>query len=485
MKRTPVLALVPACVLLTVSLAAATGDGKIPVTTVSDAARKEFLQGRELADNLRLADAIAHFDKAIALDPNFASAELARANVAPTVKDFQLHLDRAVALSSKASEGERLAILAAQAGSVGNAAKVREYLERSATLFPKDERAQFAVGAFYQGQQELPKAIAAFKAAIAIAPEFPPAYNNLGYAYRTTGDYAGAEAAFKKYAELIPNDPNPYDSYGELLMKLGRFDESMTQYRKALALDPHFIASRIGLAMNALYTGKPEVATSDLNELYNQARNDGERRQALFVQAVVDADQGKLDEAVHEAEQEFGIAERLGDAGAMTQDLNFKANILLGEGKADQALATFEKAQQTTDGSNLSPAVKQATRLFHHSNLAAVAIARNDLATARAEADSFAQASAGNRNGFQIRLAHELAGRIALAAGQYDAAITELLQANLQDPYNLYRLALAYRGKGDAGNARDYAGQAAHWNSLPAINYALVRTKALRLMEST
>ena len=49
----------------------------------------------------------------------------------------------------------------------------------------------------------------------------------LGYAYRQEGDYANAEQAFKKYIELIPNDPNPYDSYAELLLKMGKFDESI------------------------------------------------------------------------------------------------------------------------------------------------------------------------------------------------------------------------------------------------------------------
>ena len=64
------------------SPSAATGNnGKIAVTTSSEEARKEFLAGRDLAEKLRITDSIAHFDKAISLDPNFALAELNRANV--------------------------------------------------------------------------------------------------------------------------------------------------------------------------------------------------------------------------------------------------------------------------------------------------------------------------------------------------------------------------------------------------------------------
>ena len=61
---------------------------------------------------------------------------------------------------------------------------------------------------------------------------------------------------FKKYVELIPADPNPYDSYAELLLKMGRFDESVANYQKALAIDSNFSSSRIGIATNLMYEGK-------------------------------------------------------------------------------------------------------------------------------------------------------------------------------------------------------------------------------------
>src|SRR5215204_2554589 len=71
--------------------------GKIAVTTSSEEARKEFLAGRDLSEKLRNTDSIAHFDKAISLDPNFALAELNRANVSPSAKEFFEHLKKAVA----------------------------------------------------------------------------------------------------------------------------------------------------------------------------------------------------------------------------------------------------------------------------------------------------------------------------------------------------------------------------------------------------
>ena len=63
-----------------------TAAGKIPITTSSEEARKEFLTGRDLNEKLLVQDSIAHYDKAISLDANFAYAELNRAGVSPTGK---------------------------------------------------------------------------------------------------------------------------------------------------------------------------------------------------------------------------------------------------------------------------------------------------------------------------------------------------------------------------------------------------------------
>src|SRR6266498_5022117 len=113
-------------------------SGKIPVTTASEEARKEFLQGRDLQEKLLIQDSIQHFDKAISLDPNFALAELNRANVSPTGKEFFEHLNKAVSLSDKASDGERMLIQATEAGVNANPTKQKEILERLVAAYPND-----------------------------------------------------------------------------------------------------------------------------------------------------------------------------------------------------------------------------------------------------------------------------------------------------------------------------------------------------------
>src|SRR5260370_7130999 len=81
---------------------AATG-GKVSIITKSEDARKEFLQGRDLSERLLAQDSLEHFDKALALDPDFASAELARANNSPTPKEFFQHPNKPLTLTAQPS----------------------------------------------------------------------------------------------------------------------------------------------------------------------------------------------------------------------------------------------------------------------------------------------------------------------------------------------------------------------------------------------
>jgi tetratricopeptide (TPR) repeat protein len=459
-----------------------TGDsGKIAVTTTSEDARKEFLQGRDLQEKLLIQDSIQHFDKALSLDPNFALAELNRAQVSPTGKEFFDHLKKAVALADKASNGEKLLILGNEAGANGNAAKQKELLEQLVAAYPNDERAHFNLGGYYFGQQDFSQAIEHYKKATEINPTYSGAFNILGYAYRQNNDNANAEVAFKKYTELIPNDPNPYDSLAELYLKMGRFDEAITQYRKALTIDPNFINSYQGIASALMYQGKPDEAAAELQKLTDKARSDAERRTALFALTVVDVDSGKMDKALEEVDKQYALGEKTNDVAGMTGDLQLKGNILLEMGNADEAKAAFEKLVKMTDESSLSQEIKDNAKLFNHFNMARVAIAKKDMATAKTEADAFSKGTASLKNPFQTKQSHGLLGMIALEAKDYDGALAELQQANPQNPYDLYRTCQAYQGKGDMAKAKEFCTKAATFNSLPQLNLAFVRAKAAKV----
>jgi tetratricopeptide (TPR) repeat protein len=465
----------------TAAASPSSNNGKLPITTASEEAKKEFLQGRDLAERLLVHDSIQHFDKAIALDSNFASAELGRANSSPTAKEFFDHLKRAVSLADKASEGEKLLILAGEAGANGDVTKQKEYLDKLVAAYPNEERVHFNLGGYYFGQQDYGQAIEQYKKATELNPNYSTAYNILGYAYRQNGDYPNAENAFKKYIELIPNDPNPYDSYGELLLKMGKYEDSIAQYRKALSIDPNFVNSHFAISAALIYLGKPDEAAAELQKMIGKARSDGERRTALFGMAVADVDSGKLDKALEDMDREYAVGEKINDIASMTGDLQTKGTILLEMGKFDEAKDLFERVFKLTQDSTLSQEIKDNAKLFHHFNLSTVALGKKDSATAKTEAEEFRKGAEASKNPAQIRQAHQLAGMIALAEKDYDKAITEFEQTGQQNPQNFYRLCQAYQGKGDNAKAKEFCTKAAGFNSLPQLNYAFIRTKAQKM----
>ncbi len=302
---------------------------KIPVTTSSAEAKEEFLKGRDLFDKLRAQNSLQYFDNAIKKDKGFALAYYYNALASPTPQKFFDNIDKAVALANKVSEGEKLVILSAQAGAYGKLVKQKEYLTELVKLYPNDERALTLLGTFYFGQQQFDEAVVQLRKANKVAPDYSAPYNMLGYSLKSLGKYDDAEKAFQEYTKLIPDDPNPYDSYGELLMKSGKFEESITQYRKALSIDPNFVASRVGISNDYNYLGKYEEARSELQKLYNMARNDGEKRIALFTLAVSYADQGNNDMAVKQIESEYEIGKQINDPSAISADLNTELKYLV------------------------------------------------------------------------------------------------------------------------------------------------------------
>ncbi len=455
--------------------------GAIPITTSSEEARRLYLEGRNLSEQLRAHDGRKLYEQAVAKDPSFAMAHYQLAVNSATAKDFFDHLKEAVARSDQATEGERLVILATQAGGNADAAKAQQYLEELVEKYPDDERAHFQLGNNYFGRQEYDKAIEQYKKATTINPNYSPAYNSLGYAYRPLEKYDDAEVAFKKYIELIPDDPNPYDSYAELLMKTGRFDESIAQYKKALEKDSNFVASRVGIANNLMLQGKHAEGLKVMDDLYRRARDDGEKRTALFVKSVILVDGGKTDAAVKEIQKEYELDATLKDSANMSGDAQLIGNILLDAGRTGEAAKRFQQALELVEKSSLSDDLKQDTRLADRFNRGRIALAKGDMETAKTEAAAYLEGSESRQNPFRIRQAHELTGVIALKEKKYDDAIAHLGQANQQDPQVVYWTALAWKGKGDAAKAKELGAKAANANLLPLVTYAFIREDAKKM----
>ena len=459
-------------------------ENKISITTDSESAKEDFLKGRELFEKLRARESLQFFESAISKDKNFALAYYYHSLANPTNKGFFEDLDNALNNAEKISEGEQLFIKALKAGVDGDQKKQEDFLLKLVRAYPNDERAHFQIGQFYFGQQKFDLAIEHLKKCTDLAPDYSNAYNMLGYSYRSLENYSEAEKAFKIYIELIPDDPNPYDSYAEMLSKIGRYEESIEQYKKALSINPDFFNSYMGISNNLIYMDKYEDAVENCNSAFAIAKNDGERRFALFTNTVAYVDAGKTNEALAEMGKQFEIAKNNNDPAAMNGDLNLMGNILFEAGRFDKAKIKFVEALKVIEDSKLADEVKENNRRLNLYNLGRIALKTGNIEEAKNLADEFSNKSEKANSTFQIWLAHSLNGSIALAENDYKKAISEFEKSNLQNPQTFYNLALAFSGEGNKLEAKKYAEKCASFNALININQSFVRNKAKEFLKT-
>jgi len=283
---------------------------------------------------------------------------------------------------------------------------------------------------------------------------------------------------------LIPDEPNPYDSYAELLMKIGRFRESIVQYEKALSINPNFANSYVGIGNDYIFLGEPVQARNSFTKLGFIARNDGEKRAAHAWAAISYLHEGNTVKALEEVGRQYDIAKQGDDRFAMAGDLGLIAEILLEAGRTDEAEAKFTASVEMAQSAIVTADVKEAARRNDLFDKGRIALQRNDFASATAKAEQYRAQVEARKIPFEVRQSHELRGMIALAKGDFPTAVRELQQANDLDPRVLFNLSKAYAGAGDQEAARRTLDRAANYDAF-SVNYAFIRTKALTMLKGS
>jgi tetratricopeptide (TPR) repeat protein len=446
---------------------------EVPLTGSKEAVAL-FIQGREKVENLE--DPGTLFDQAIAKDPNFAMAYLFAGRSNP---EFQKNLAKAVSLADKVSPGEKEWILAAKAQSDGNLPERKAHLDKLVQLYPNDPRVHEQMGYYYRSIGDNATALTHFQDASRLDKKYAPAYNDIGYANMGLDKYADAETAFKNYITLIPKNPNPYDSYAEMLMKTGRYDDSIAQYNKALATDPAFFNSYRGLGNNYVYKGDYTKAREAYQKMYDKAPDDAGRDLALASLMNSYVAEGQIDKAMEVDARRIELNQKAGDLPAQIGIYMNAGFVLLEAGKVDDAAKQFEMADKLRADPSLPAAYRENQRFGTMIGSARLLIARGQFDQARAKLEETKQFLATRNNPNMDRTYNQVAGLLELKQKNYAKAIDYLSKANPNDPYTAYYTATAYEGSGDTKKAADLYGKVANWNQLDDTGHSIVRSRAV------
>jgi tetratricopeptide (TPR) repeat protein len=214
-------------------------------TTTSMDAYNYFVKGREDFYDQYIKDAITRLEKAVELDPNFAMAHLYLGytynNLANNPKKGRESYEKAKALSYRVTEKERLLIEAAYAENVEKRTeKWLEILNTVVEKYPRDKQARVELCEYYRIREMWPEVIKHAEIILALDPHRGDAYEELAFAYASTGDDEKAIEYLQKGSATIPGDPRMNLTAGQFYVKMGKIDEAIIKFKDALDIKPDF-----------------------------------------------------------------------------------------------------------------------------------------------------------------------------------------------------------------------------------------------------
>lgn len=450
---------------------------EMPITTSSKEALNLFIAGRAKFEDFEFINATPLFDKAIQKDPDFAMAYLYRSFSSGGYNVLRQNLEQAVKLVNKVSEGERYEILYYQARTTGDYQKEKEYFNLLLKLFYTDKRVQLLAGNYYYYQNDYTNALQHYRKCSELDKNYELAYNMIGYCQSGLGNYQAAEKAFQTYIKLSPNNPNPYDSYAELLLKMGKYDLSIAQYKKALEKDPNYLSSMAGIGNNYIFKGNFETARKCYQEYFDKSPSIDSKLSALYWKAVSYVHEGNTEKAVNVFDEYRALAEQENLINEEFAAYKNQGYILSESGNPAEGIKYFEKANALIAKSKLSDFEKENLNTcsmlcrFYYLTI------QEKLLKAKLESDNCKQKVELRKNPSEKKQLHSIFIIYQIKKGDYNKAI-ECSKLASGNPVDWYYTAIAYKKMGDKNNSQKLFDQIKKCN-VNSLDLALIRKNAL------
>ena len=249
-----------------------------------------------------LAEALASYDAALAINPHFADALNNRANTLKALKRFEEAL----------------------AG-----------YDSALTIRPDFVEAFNNRGNVLMEMKRFEEALASYDGALAVRPDYAVVLNNRGSALNALRRFDEAVVSYDKALAIRPNFVEALTNRGNALRELTRFDEALAAYDGALALRPGSAETLLnrGIALAALKRFEEALASCQ----QSLALRPGDAA-TLTTQGVVLRKLGRFEEAV--ASYDEALASRPDDA----EMLYHRARALTELRRFEDALASCETA---------------------------------------------------------------------------------------------------------------------------------------------
>ncbi len=275
-----------------------------------------YHRGKDVYDQPRtfesIAEAIGYYERALALDPEYAAAHagLCDAYVFSYVLSNDLgDIERAkVACASALDSNPQLHMVHTALGKLhfrtGNTTDARLAFEKALAIHPQDAEAMTGLASVYQRQQEYADAEELFRTAVASQPgnwhtidslarflfsmgrydEAADAYRQISYmdstnfkartdlgsALTMVGDFEAGKKAFEESLAIQPSQ-TAYSNLGVIYYYLGEFQNSVAMNRQAVGLSPGEVVKWLNLADAQHFAGEHHEAMNAFRRAENLA----------------------------------------------------------------------------------------------------------------------------------------------------------------------------------------------------------------------
>jgi tetratricopeptide (TPR) repeat protein/4-amino-4-deoxy-L-arabinose transferase-like glycosyltransferase len=231
-----------------------------------------------LYENKQFDEAIAHYERAVALRPDYAPA----------------YTNMGAALRSKGRVTEAVAAH-----------------EKSLAIQPDNPDTHFNLANALLDLNRPQEAAEHFRLAGRQGPPGANVENNLGIALAAEGKMAEAAAAFRRAVAAEPGSARAHRNLGDALTSLGQFEEGVSHLHRATQLQPENATFHYDLAVALLEGGRAAQAIEEFNAAL---KIDPAFAPAHNNLGVALGSQGRLDEAVEHFRQALKIQPGYADA---------------------------------------------------------------------------------------------------------------------------------------------------------------------------
>jgi protein O-mannosyl-transferase len=195
--------------------------------------------------------------------------------------------------------------------------------------------AHYNLGIALNDQGDADRAIAHYRQAVELRPNYPEAHYNLGRLLVQKGQLDEAIAQYEKALEINPADAQAHNNLGTTLFASRRVDEAIAHYRKALAIQPDYADASCNLASALLSKGALDGAIAHYSACLaispDQAEAQYNLASALFRT-------GRMDEAIAHYQKVFELRPENADAHANL------GSVFLAKGRVRDAIAQYRDA---------------------------------------------------------------------------------------------------------------------------------------------